>query len=254
MTRILLILIAFSGIARADEVAMPSPGDKQRVERLSSDAAEHYRAGRFRDAITLYEDAWAIFPAPGVLYNIARCHEALGLWMEAADRYDKVVVDGAADPDLRGRAVERSRLARQQAARQAMAPPPNLQVEPEPVFAPTAAATERDPGPNGEVLRTSAWVLGGVGAAALVTGSVLLGLGASDLDDVEAAKHDGVGDLTRVEAMELRDQGEARRSAGTVVMILGGAALLGSILTLATTDAPSRARVAPAPTGLTIAF
>ena len=248
MTRILLILLVFSPLHAQEG---PTAADVERVERLSSDAAVHYRAGRFRDAITLYQDAWQIVPSAGVLYNIARCHEALGLWMEAADRFDKVVVDGHAPPELRARAAERSRQARQQAVQKASAPPPP-EATPEPAFTPPTAAAS-DP-PEDGALRTSAWFLGGAGLAAFVTGGILVGMGNGDLADLESAKHGGQGDLTRVEALDLRDQGESRRLVGTVTMVIGGAALLGAVLTLTHERTPERGRVAPAPAGLSFSF
>jgi tetratricopeptide (TPR) repeat protein len=248
MRKLLFLLVFSLSPAWASE---PSIAEVERVERLSAGAAEHYRAGRFQDAITLYQDAWNLLPSPGVLYNLARCHEALGRWVEAADRFDKVVVDGSAAPGLRARAAERSRHARQQAAKAASAPPPEAPVLAAPPTAPPPA-----PVPEEETawLRPSAWVLGSVGLAAVVTGSILVGMGNGDLDELEAAKEGGLGRLTRVEALEMRSQGESRRSAGTVTLVLGGASLLGAVFILTQTHPPASGRITPSPAGLSVRF
>ena len=52
--------------------------DAEKVERLFAEGAALYRAGKYRPAIEKFDEAYAIYPEPNLLYNKARAHEALG--------------------------------------------------------------------------------------------------------------------------------------------------------------------------------
>ena len=59
-------------------------------------AAEHFNRGqtaqadgRYRDAITSYEQAYALVPHADTLYNIAVCYEALEEWDQAATYFER---------------------------------------------------------------------------------------------------------------------------------------------------------------------
>lgn len=88
-----------------------------------------------------------------------------------------------------------------------------------------------------------AWGLLGSGASLTVGGAVLVGLGMSDLEAVDGAEVvDGVTQVTRQRAMDLRDRGDALVTSGWTLVGVGGAALVTSVVLLvvdASSDGPA---------------
>jgi hypothetical protein len=60
---------------------------------------EHYQARRFREAIREFELAAALVPSADLWFNIARSHEQLGEWSQAADFYRRYLRDRVDPPD-----------------------------------------------------------------------------------------------------------------------------------------------------------
>jgi tetratricopeptide (TPR) repeat protein len=54
-------------------------------------ASEHYRAGRFREALRGFELAERLLPSPELAFNIARAHEELGEIEAAVEHYERYV-------------------------------------------------------------------------------------------------------------------------------------------------------------------
>lgn len=77
---------AQKGSATGTESTDVSPRADQ-VERLHVEGAALYRAGAYREAITKFESAYAIFPEPNILYNLGRCFQALGEVDQAIEYY-----------------------------------------------------------------------------------------------------------------------------------------------------------------------
>jgi tetratricopeptide (TPR) repeat protein len=84
----------------AQDVAPASPAsasvmlDKARVREARqhfSAASEHYRAGRFREALRGFELAERLVPSPELSFNIARAHEQLGEIEAAIEHYERYV-------------------------------------------------------------------------------------------------------------------------------------------------------------------
>jgi tetratricopeptide (TPR) repeat protein len=59
-------------------------------------AWHHYEGKRFAQALEAYENAYALYPLPGFLYNEAACLEQLGRLAEAAQTYERYL--NAPDP------------------------------------------------------------------------------------------------------------------------------------------------------------
>ena len=81
-------------------------------------AVELYDEGRLVEALSEFEEAYRISPAPTLLYNLAQIHADLGHAVEAADAYQRLLADpGDLDAELRREAeaalrVQRARIGR----------------------------------------------------------------------------------------------------------------------------------------------
>lgn len=76
----------------AQEVAPAAHEGRVREAREHFRAAsEHYRAGRFREALRGFELAERLLPSPELSFNIARAHEQLGEIEAAVEHYERYV-------------------------------------------------------------------------------------------------------------------------------------------------------------------
>ncbi|MFU8806550.1 MAG: hypothetical protein ACNA8W_22255, partial [Bradymonadaceae bacterium] len=60
-----------------------APEIARKVEQLSSEGAQKYRAQDYESAISLFGQAYELEPVPNLLYNIAKCYEQLEDWDNA---------------------------------------------------------------------------------------------------------------------------------------------------------------------------
>src|SRR5262245_35384060 len=79
-----LASVAVSGAARAGE----PPAAGRAIELFRKSEVE-YKAGRFAEAAALLKEAYAIYPEPTLLYNLARALEGLGDLEGAVAAYDR---------------------------------------------------------------------------------------------------------------------------------------------------------------------
>lgn len=109
-------------------------GDRERALALFREGSSAYREGRFEEASRLFRDAYATFPEPVLLYNLARSEENLGHWDDAADAYEAYLAQAADAEDrpgierrivtLRERAAEARAEAQAQAGASELVPEP----------------------------------------------------------------------------------------------------------------------------------
>jgi tetratricopeptide (TPR) repeat protein len=152
------------------------------VRQLVHDSIREYNAGDFDLALRDAKRAYEISGLPALLYNLGQCHRALGHWKEAIFYYRGYLRErhDAANREevigiLQELAVKES--AAQHGAALPAAPPP----APAPV-SPTVIVEAAPPAPAAAVSETPeraarpgalTWSLGGIGVAALATGTVL---------------------------------------------------------------------------------
>ena len=65
--------------------ATPNAVEQARID--FERGAALYRAGSYREALSAFEEAQARSPAPQALFNIARCHDRLGEFVDAVEGY-----------------------------------------------------------------------------------------------------------------------------------------------------------------------
>ena len=81
--------------------------DRSRVEELSAKGTDAFRAGRYKEAIGAFEQAYAITPVANLLYNIALCYEKLDDLDNAHAYYKRFIVAPDANADVRSTALAR---------------------------------------------------------------------------------------------------------------------------------------------------
>jgi hypothetical protein len=116
--RLAWFVVLVSLAVAAPAWGQPAPQDKARQH--TGLAAQHYKLGRFQDALDQYSKAYELVPAPALLFNIAQCwrnlvnHERAVFFLEGYLRETK--------PDAKNRAlaqellVEERRLLEQEQA------------------------------------------------------------------------------------------------------------------------------------------
>lgn len=176
---------------------------------LAAKAREAYEAGRFREAITLYEEAYAREANPTLLFNAGRCHEALATAEDlarAVERYEAYLrgAPGAADRAAVARRIEALREQIRVMQRAAEPAPP----APAPIT-PAREAPEPDP------VSPWPWVVAGVGAGGVVAG-VVLGVVATNEHDAAIETRSGA------EAEEHASRADGLGVAATVAYVAGG--------------------------------
>jgi hypothetical protein len=219
----------------------PALGAGKSREQRESEARKDCARGRVDQGIETLADLLTEYGHPNYIYNQARCYQQNGRAEQAISRfkeYLRVATDASADE--RGR-VERF-IHELEAEVQASAPPPATppppRIEAAPAAEPAAArppetveATRSEPAPatSSGTLRTTAIVLGAVGAAGLVTGLVSSLRVHSLNQQVESAR---VGQFDTDQLKSQGDKGHFFQKLQWVGYGIGGAALAGAVTCL----------------------
>ncbi len=205
--------------------AAPAASTSQEVERIFAEGAALYKAGKYRAAIEKFEHAYALFPEPNLLYNMARSYEALGEAEQALTKYRVCSTHPRATDELKQKAVakisvlESAQTSSANAAAEAPASPTGPST---PAAAPVAPAQPA----GAPVLGIAGGIAGGVGVLGAVAGGVLFALGTSTHATLQQELDDGsngVVSLTRAEAEALSADGTTQKTAGVVALTAGGA-------------------------------
>jgi tetratricopeptide (TPR) repeat protein len=124
--------------------ADPNAAAKKHAAELAAEAAQHYRRGELEVSAALLKQAYALYPEPNLLYNLARSLEGVGDKQGAIDAYEKYL-ETAKQIEDRG-AIER-RVATLKSELASSAPAPEPTKEPPPP-SPEPAASEPTPAPT----------------------------------------------------------------------------------------------------------
>jgi tetratricopeptide (TPR) repeat protein len=213
----LLLVCAIALPARAGVPNPKADPDTEAAQRHFLRGSELYADGSYPEAIVEFEKARGLARLPALDYNIARCHDRLEHWREAVEAYRRYLEAAPKALDA-AEVRARIELLQKRVPDQPPSPPPPPPVAPRrngilyggvaliAVGVALAAASlwssiaargnnddlvmacgptrdrcpigfdaTRDTGQHEEL---AAWVLGGVAAAAVVTGAALTGIGA----------------------------------------------------------------------------
>jgi tetratricopeptide (TPR) repeat protein len=220
-------------------LALAVPGEgassaQEEVDQLHTEGLVLYRAGKHRPALAKFEEAYRKFPDPTILFNVAKCLEALGEVDRAIATYRSVSNQPGADADLVNRAKTRMEVLENAKLRSRTEPiadeaplPPAVAPEEKP-----AAAVSTEVG--GSWMTVGKWTFLGVGAAAAIAGGVLFGLGHGQHAEVQEAIDttgpSGIASLTQAEAQSLLSAGTEKKNLGYGLMGAGTASVVVSAL------------------------
>ena len=237
-----LALMVSVQTASAPAPAASASSTQADVERLFAEGASLYKAGKYRPAIDKFEEAYALFPEPHLIYNIARAYEALGDVDQAIMKYRLCSTHPRGTEDLKAKAT--SKLAVLSAAKASGAAAPNPS-PPSPTGADGPPPSTPSPVPGAAVVAApppsaglpiwgiAGGTAAGVGALVGVGGGVLFAVGAATHDqlqsDLDAVSADGVSSLTRAQADAASADGTNQKTIGVALLATGGVLLAGSI-------------------------
>ncbi|PIE18033.1 MAG: hypothetical protein CSA65_06265 [Proteobacteria bacterium] len=220
-------------VATPSKAATASPEVAATVERLYLEGAALYRARKYRLAVERFTKAYQLFPEPNLLYNVGRCHEALGQVEQAMKVYKTFIAHPQADSSTKAKAKAKLGVLEKAAAAAAAAtsaPAPADTAKP--VARPALVPSTPKPHQPSRFLRVSKWVIGGIGVAAAGAATALFLMGKADHDEVEDAKGRAapVIPMSRVEAQALKDSGDTKKLVGVILWGVAGAAIISSAL------------------------
>lgn len=215
-------------LAARPAAAQPPPQDTGAIFRAGIEAFE---AGNFRIALDAFERLFALRGNPDLLFNIYRCHRAMGDPAQAAVALRRYLL---ARPDRVDRAELEGELTRLDAQARALTlppaptptPTPTPTLTPTPSPAPTPARPPRPAPPTTPTARDvgpGPWITLGLGAALAGTGVALMVTAVSAQTDAANATSE------RARQSSL-DGASSQHTAGVVMLGVGGAAMLGGVL------------------------
>jgi len=247
---VLCVIVAGTATARAQQ--QPSAAAQAEARTHYERGMTHYQLGEFAAAVGEFKQAYALTPAPGLLFNLAQASR-LGKQNEQAlyfyRSYLRNAPDAANRTDVETRIAELEAAVKQQKEESAAAA---RRAEDERHAAALAAASRSSAGPrpNGRVLKLSGIVIGAVGVAALGAG---IGLGVvshneqNTLDNL--ARNMGTWSAAQTSAY---NTGRTEAVAATALYVAGGVAAGTGVLLYVLgwqRDRAARFAFAPAPGG-----
>lgn len=197
---VLLAAALFVSHARADDV-------DARALTLFEESEKAYDAGRFAEAISLLQQAYALKKEPVLLYNLGRAYEGAGDLANAADAYESFLKAQPETPD-RGALEQRiATMRRQLAEREALA----------------KKARERENAQKEKSPNVAPWIVSGIGVAGLGTG-VVFGV-------LSHGKHsDAVNDPTYAGADHAQSQAKTFATVANVCLVAGAVVLVAGVV------------------------
>ena len=166
--------------------AQDEPDHKELARKLYADGSALYDQGDYAGAISAFEKAYAAYPAPAFLFNLAQAERQLGPahCQAALDYYERYRQAPESTADREEVAVHIAEMrgcvnaATASANERAAAPPA-------PAPPPTPAREQVASTPATRPIPPAAYVLGAVGVAGLATFGTLALLGRSQQSDLE---------------------------------------------------------------------
>lgn len=212
--------------ALADRGADP----RRQAGELAAKSAQHYKRGEFEEAAKLLREAYAQYPEPNLLYNLARSLESAGDREGALEAYEKFLATAKKIEDraaierrvttLKAELAEKQRAEekRRSEAKQEQAPPTTTAAPSE-----TAIVEPPPPPPESKRSRTIPIAIIASGAAIIAVGGVL-GVRANQQHDQALAA------MTGVDAQMRQDGAQRDALVANILFGVGGAVMITGVV------------------------
>lgn len=227
-------------------------------------AVELFEAGRYEEAIDIFQTLYDRGGSPNFLYNIARIYEDDGKLAEALDYYERFVHARGAGLEERKLASERAAALRQilesSGEKQADEPAPTTP-EPEPQPQPRTETQPLDDTPPDDERTTSRLAIAGytvlgLGAVTVGAGGIVAALALSDDRSLTSGP-------VRDDAPDLQEKGARKALTADILFGVGGVLVVSGIAMVVadvvkkrrnTTASKRRWHVGPGPTVVGLGF
>ena len=248
---VLVAVLLVAATAHADDKTA-----KRRAGELAAEAQQHYKRGEFEVSAALVRQAYALYPEPNLLYNLARSLEGMGDKKGALEAYQQYLATGK---DIEDRGALERRVATMQAeldaANKPAEPPPTV-AAPAPTPAPAPLLVSAPPfheAPEEPASRVPLVVIGlGVLAAAGGGGCALVANNRHD---------DATSTASALGAQSLQTSAQHYATAANILFVAGGAIAIGGLVweihslgSHRRASMTARARVAPSALGLEVSW
>ena len=210
-------------------------GDTNLAKRYYKLGEELYNRADYEEALKQFKRAYTYSGQAALLYNMARCRESLGQHKQAVEHYERFLKEGSPkDPSvIKARIANLRRLIdkKEKPAPPAPKPSPTPPAsQPKPTPAPVTPKPKPAPKPTpvpdppktaspSRPLRTTGWILVGVGGVSLVAGAVFSGLAAGKASDMEQYNADG---REYKEVIGDEEEGQSMQTGQIVALVAGG--------------------------------
>lgn len=188
-------------------------GDRKRAEELFAESKEHYRAGRFTEAIALLTEAYDLVGEPVLQYNLARAYEGSGDFEKAVAAYERYLAEERLVQDRGAIEARVATLKRELRERQALEQNA-AQAQPAPQPSPSPSPTPPPDEAAGGVA-IAPWVLVGAGVLSAGAGVVLGVVAQGRAADAENEPSHQAGTDTLAAA-------ETLATAANITFVVGG--------------------------------
>ncbi len=217
-----LMLLSLSAHAADAPIDNQQKEARQHYER----GMTHYQLGEFNKAVEEFKQAYALQPAPGLLFNLAQASR-LGKQYERAiyfyRTYLRVNPDAPNRTDVEARIAELEPLAAADEKRKLAADDERSRAPAPGPATVTGSAVAPAPARDGRGLKVGGFVVGALGLAALGAG---IGLSVDMMnaqDKLEKLRREG-GAWSQAQA-EVYDRGQSEATASTALYAVGGVAV-----------------------------
>lgn len=199
----------------------------------------YYEVSNYAQALAEFQKAYELEPLPGLIYNIARCHELLNNLKEAIAQY-RLFLEKS--PESKDRATVELRIKnlekRLEQTRETSPTPPQAQAKPTEAVPTPAASPRGNPEPpvagvvTEEAPRPSArprswkwqtgWIALGVGGASLIAGIISGAMVSSKNSEFEQGVQQN---KTYSTLSDIRSSGQSFEKVEIATLVIGGVGL-----------------------------
>jgi tetratricopeptide (TPR) repeat protein len=242
-----LVVLAFAAPAGATEEGVSSSATAQGEARtnqqeLVEEGLALYRAHDHRSAAERFLQAYAITKDPNLLFNVARCYEALGDKTAAIEKYEAFLADPTIDATGKERAERAVRVLRKKKDRGTS---PLLQTD--------GVALKGEAVHSPAKTDNTKVVVGWIATSLLATGTAVAGvLAISSANQLRKAKDDFPGNAADIDRLSTRTLtlSVTADALGVATAVVGGLSLY---WTLTSSPSQPELKAGISPTGLRLA-